>query len=603
MISQIKQQVTIQHIMYFAVITGITTIITGLLLLGNSYQNRMYPNTYINSIDVSGLSLGTAITILENHRKILDSHNFTLSVDNISLSSSSAELGYTTDFSKAANEIYIQQHNKSTFSNLLSALLSYMQKHELEAPKKYDEQKLAEFLEKFNQKVELIGHNPTVALKVTGSVNSIVVDSGKPGRKLNSVETTQKILEELQNEKFTVTAKIASTSSVLTNEEIEKTIEQATVFVSKKLTVKADDFKFFLDDKDLVSYLNPLGGYQKTKMNEAITEFSESVNRAPQNAVFTYDKDTLEVSEFVPNRDGLEVDIESSIQLIESWMNDVAQTAQIENKKTKNEAQKIEIPTSVQLVLKKTKPKITLDQTNDLGIKERIGFGESYYHHSITNRIHNVAITNEKVNLTIVKPGEEFSFNKTLGDVSKATGYRSAYVIQGGKTVLGDGGGVCQVSSTTFRAVLDAGLDITKRVQHAYRVSYYELNSDPGFDATVYSGDIDFRFKNDTDHHILLLYQNDPEKLHMTTEIYGTNDGRVSEVHSYKKWGATGPLPTEYFPTNELPTGVKKQIDWAVGGVKTEFTHTVKDKNGNIIHNDTYYSNYRPWSAKYMVGI
>ncbi len=589
--------------MYFAAITGVTTIITGLLLLGNSYQNRMYPNTYINSIDVSGLSLGTAITILEDHRKILDSHNFTLSVDDINLSSSSAELGYTTDFSKAANEIYIQQHNKSAFSNLFSALFSYMQKHELEAPKKYDEQKLAKFLEQFNQKVELVGNNPTVSLKVTGSVNSIIVDSGKPGRKLNSVETTQKILEELQNEKFAVTAKIASTSSVLTNEEIEKTIEQATVFVSKKLTVKADDFKLFLDDKDLVSYLNPLGGYQKTKMNETITEFSESVNRAPQNAVFTYNKDTLEVSEFVPDRDGLEVDIESSIQLIESWMNDVAQTAQIENKKTENEAQKIEIPESVQLVLKKTKPEITLDQTNDLGIKERIGFGESYYHHSIPNRIHNVDITSEKVNLTIVKPGEEFSFNKTLGDVSKATGYRSAYVIQGGKTVLGDGGGVCQVSSTTFRAVLDAGLDITKRLQHAYRVSYYELNSDPGFDATVYSGDIDFRFKNDTDQHIILLYQNDPEKLYMTTEIYGTNDGRVSEVHSYKKWGATGPLPTEYFPTNELPTGVKKQIDWAVGGVKTEFTHTVKDKNGNIIHNDTYYSNYRPWSAKYMVGI
>jgi vancomycin resistance protein YoaR len=69
---------------------------------------------------------------------------------------------------------------------------------------------------------------------------------------------------------------------------------------------------------------------------------------------------------------------------------------------------------------------------------------------------------------------------------------------------LGDGGGVCQVSTTLFRSVLDAGLKVTRRLPHSYRVSYYELDTKPGVDATVYAGETDFRFINDTDHHILI---------------------------------------------------------------------------------------------------
>jgi len=592
MISQIKEQVTTQQIIYLVALAGLSSVFTGLILLGNSYQQRMFPNTYINNIDVSGLSLSDTLKLLEDHRIELDSHEFILSIDDISLASSSADLGYTTNFSKAVNQVYTQQHTQNRFSNIFSSLLSYLKRHEYEADKKYDDSRLKDFLSIFNQKVKLIGENPSVELKVFGSPNSIVVSQGIPGREVNNLETSELILEALQSDNHKIEAKIASTSSILNDEEIESTIKEASKFVGKKLTLIADDKKYYINDKDLIYYINPLGGYIDNNIIHHLTEFSESVDRDPQNAVFDYDKESLKVSEFKPHRDGLEVDINSSKDLIISWLNDTKDNSDDEN-----------IPETLSLILKRTSPEITLDQTNDLGIKERIGFGESYYDHSIPNRIHNVAITNNKVNLTIVPPGEEFSFNKTLGEVSKATGYRSAYVISGGKTVLGDGGGVCQVSSTTFRAVLDAGLDVSKRLQHSYRVSYYELNSNPGFDATVYAGDVDFRFVNDTDNHIILLYQNDPDELYMNVEIYGTNDGRVSNISNYKKWGQVGAPAPEYYPTSDLPTGVTKQVDWAVAGIKTEFQHTVKDKDGNIIHDDKYYSYYRPWSAKYMIGI
>jgi vancomycin resistance protein YoaR len=213
-----------------------------------------------------------------------------------------------------------------------------------------------------------------------------------------------------------------------------------------------------------------------------------------------------------------------------------------------------------------------------------------------------VALTAKKINLTVVKPGEEFSFNKALGEVSAATGFKPAYVIKSGRTELGDGGGVCQVSSTLFRSALNAGLNITRRLPHSYRVTYYELNSDPGFDATVYAGNVDFRFINDTPGHLLIYTETNSKNLWMKIEIYGTKDGRVATISDYKTWGAAPPPPTEYIPDASLPPGAKKQIDWSASGLKASFNYTVHDANGNLKQQETYTSIYRPWSAKYLVG-
>jgi vancomycin resistance protein YoaR len=251
---------------------------------------------------------------------------------------------------------------------------------------------------------------------------------------------------------------------------------------------------------------------------------------------------------------------------------------------------------------KTTEPEISLEKTNNLGIKERVGYGNSEYDHSIPNRIHNVAITTDRVSNIILAPDEEFSFNKTLGEVSSRTGYRTAYVIKNGRTELGDGGGVCQVSTTLFRSVLNAGLEVTRRLPHSYRVSYYELDTKPGIDATVYSGDVDFRFKNDTGHHLLIHGQADSENLTMYYEIYGTSDGRTAQIVDHKVWDARPAPAPQYFDDPELPVGTTKQIDFATGGIKASFKNIIKDKNGDLIREEEYFSNYRPWSAKYLVG-
>jgi len=133
-------------------------------------------------------------------------------------------------------------------------------------------------------------------------------------------------------------------------------------------------------------------------------------------------------------------------------------------------------------------------------------------------------------------------------------------------------------------------------------VSYYELNSQAGFDATVYAGNVDFRFKNDTPGYLLIYTETDSSKLWMKVEIYGTSDGRTATISDYKAWGATGPKPTEYIVDPTLPHGAKKQIDWSASGLKTSFVYTVKDAAGNVKQKETYSSTYQAWAAKYLVG-
>jgi vancomycin resistance protein YoaR len=168
---------------------------------------------------------------------------------------------------------------------------------------------------------------------------------------------------------------------------------------------------------------------------------------------------------------------------------------------------------------------------------------------------------------------------------------------------LGDGGGVCQVGTTLFRSVLNAGLKITPRLPHSYRVSYYELDRKPGVDATVYAGDTDFRFINDTPEHILIHAESDSKNLYMSVNIYGTSDGRTTELKDHITWNARPAPAPQYFPDPTLPVGKLVQIDWAASGISSSFINVIKDKNGKVIREDKYVSNYRPWSAKYLQGV
>ncbi len=248
-----------------------------------------------------------------------------------------------------------------------------------------------------------------------------------------------------------------------------------------------------------------------------------------------------------------------------------------------------------------SKPKTTLSQVNDFGIVERIGTATSDYTGSIPGRVHNVALGTSKFNGVLIPKGEVFSFNKTVGDISSATGYQPAYIIKQGATVLGDGGGICQVSTTLFRAALDAGLPIIERTAHAYRVHYYENDRKPGFDATVFSPTVDLKFKNDTEGSILIQTSIDKTTRIVTFTLYGKRDGRIRTISDATIWDVVAAPESRYQDDPTLPTGTKKQIDWAAPGTKAKFHYRV-EKDGEVIQDRDFVSVFRPWQAVFLVG-
>ncbi|PIY80487.1 MAG: hypothetical protein COY80_02665, partial [Candidatus Pacebacteria bacterium CG_4_10_14_0_8_um_filter_42_14] len=478
--------------------------------------------------------------------------------------------------------------------SILSRLVVILRQLKLKTPYTsrlvYSPEKLSFMLSELAKEVDRPGTEPTANLKYSNSPNSLNIDPGKEGQKLSLPGTKERILDSLQRREHNIDAVIAITSSTLSDSEIESSKERALSFVGKKIVLNNGDNSVIITDQELISALKLPTGIEETTLNNIITAWETKFYREAQEPEFKYDKETLEVFSFTPPLDGTKLEAQATRVEIVNLMQQI-ESGTDENTLKGN------------LSLERTAPKTSLAETNDLGIKENIGTGTSFYAHSIVNRIHNVAITTDKLTLHIVRPGETFSFNKTIGDISATTGYRSAYVIKNGKTELGDGGGVCQVSTTLFRAILNAGLEVTRRLPHSYRVSYYELDNKPGIDATVYAGDVDFRFKNDTDQHVLIYAQANSQDLAMKVELYGTSDGRSSEIVDHVTWNPKPALPTQYIPTTELPSGKLQQVDWSAPGISAKFTNIVKDKDGNIKSEVTYTSNYRPWAAKFLQGV
>lgn len=590
-----------QNVLLFSV--GVLLILISFWLVFiymNYYQSRFYPKTYIDEVNVSGLNIAEAkAKIQEKLYENIDFENDALQIyfQEKNVSAKLVDLGIENNLDTNLEQAFAFGHQEKLLKKIKFIIKGHFYPNKYYSQLSYDQEKVEQLIEQLKTQVDFAGERPSVSL-----VNKkVTVNAGQDSLELLIAETWEVLQEqiftrkinELKRADLLVSAVISHPFLALNPDEIALAQTRAEKLVNQQLTLNYEYQKIWLNDKQLIDFLALPEGIDQEKLSFFIDDLKTKINRPSSNAVFTYDPSTLLVTEFIPDKNGLEIDSEATKTIIENFLNKIldAENGDI------NQENKFDLPMS------SAPAEVTLEKTNDLGIKEVIGFGESWYAHSIPNRIDNVALTTGRINNHIVKPGQEFSFNVALGEVSDKTGYKNAYIIEGGQTKLAPGGGVCQVSSTLFRTLLNAGVKITRRLPHAYRVSYYEIGNEPGFDATVYSGNTDLRFVNDTPGHVLISCQSDSRNLYMFCKLYGTNDGRSTKIIKYRKWGQSPALPTVYIPDPSLKPGQLKQIDWSASGIKAEFTNVIYDKNGEMIREDYYYSSYRPWAAKFLQGI
>jgi vancomycin resistance protein YoaR len=324
--------------------------------------------------------------------------------------------------------------------------------------------------------------------------------------------------------------------------------------------------------------------YDKQPIQEVLGHLTDTYEKGPTDAKFQFESG--KVVSFGKESDGLHVETDKALLAIDGEL----------KKRLKDQK-----PTTVAVQTTVLKPKITLAQTNTYGIEELIGEGKSDYSHSIPQRIHNLLLGTSKFNGVLIPKGSTFSFNDAVGDISSTTGYQPAYIIKEGKTVLGDGGGICQVSTTLFRAVLNAGLPIAEYHAHAYRVGYYENDAKPGLDATVYGPTVDFKFVNDTPASILIQTSADEENHLLFFKFYGKKDNRSVELTTPILSDITSPPEPQYQDDPTLKKGVTKQIDFAAPGTKSRFSYKVT-KGNEVTYQKDFVNWYQPWRAVFLVG-
>ncbi|WP_043816605.1 VanW family protein [Deinococcus maricopensis] len=243
-------------------------------------------------------------------------------------------------------------------------------------------------------------------------------------------------------------------------------------------------------------------------------------------------------------------------------------------------------------------PTLTVNALPEVKKLTLIATGSSTYYGSSGARATNVSVAASKINGAVVAPGETFSFLNALGSISPENGFVGGLIISGGRTVDGLGGGVCQVSTTTFRALYQAGLPVVERNQHAYRVHYYDPQV--GFEAAVYDPGLDLKMKNDTNGPILIRTVNHPAQQRLEVQVWGLPQTRKVTVSPATILARIPHPAPQYVTTPNLRRGQTRQVDWAVDGYNLYITRTIRD--GGTVRTDKVSTNYKPWRAVYEVG-
>lgn len=577
-------------------------LLTGALVLGFNlyFGGKIYPGVSVAGVNLSGLTLEEASSLLYHEITYPNDGKVVFQEGENLWAANPQELGLVFDAQSSARAAYNTGRSGDPFSRVFNQAKAWRSGIDLAPLLVYDEAAAVEYVNEIAQQVD----KATIEAFLTIEGVAITENPGQVGRKVDVHGTLVSLKESMQ----------AMTDSLITVQveeippqiqDVSAAAETARRIVSQPLTlympdpgeeeqvpwrIEADQLGRMLlveqvetpegrnlrvrfDENALYTYLNALG---------------PDIARNPQNARFIFNDDTRLLEVIQPAVIGRVLDVHATIM-------DITQKVP--------EGQH-EIALNVSTI----EPTITDDTTGEeLGITELVSWHTSYFRGSISERMNNIEVAAANFHGLLVPPGETFSMADVMGNVSLDSGYSEAWIIFGGRTIKGVGGGVCQVSTTLFRTVFFGGYPIVERYPHAYRVGYYEQTVNghddymAGLDATVFVPLVDFKFMNDTPYWLLMETYFNPTARSLTWKFYSTSDGREVE------WDSSGPThvvepPEPKFEENpELAQGEIVQVDWAAEGADVTVNRTVT-RDGVILYDDVITTHYQPWQDVYQYG-
>ena len=582
-----------------AIIFFILLIFTaaGLIIFDQIYKNKIYPNIFIGNLNMSGLTAEQAKAWLNreidkiSQRGLIFSYKENQTTIAPIVASADADLAieiihFNADRTMEAALSYGRGDN--FFINLENKLSLLAGKKQLPLNIAVNQTEVEKILkDKFAKTFQPAQDATLVMEKTPDGAYEFSVTNEKLGKAMDyqaAVSQMLNNLSRLDNQAIKLST-ITEYPKILAKDCLNIESKAKTLLAAAPLTLSYGDNKWLINQDQLAGLLTlkpnnsavdkVAVGLNKIKINAYLLEkIAPQIDRAPLEAKFEITSG--KVSEFQNGQDGLALDTEATFNKIE---NEITTSSQIE------------------LVVNVLPALTRAGNINDFGIKEIIGLGTSNFAGSPVNRRHNIKVGAEAVNGTLIKPGEEFSLLKTLGDVASSTGYLPELVIKDGKTIPEYGGGLCQIGTTVFRATLSSGLPVTLRRNHSYRVVYYEP---AGTDATIYNPWPDFRFINDTPAYILIQAKFSGDNL--SFEFWGTKDGRMVEQTKPTIYNIVKPEPAKIIETLDLKPGVKKCTEKAHNGADAYFDYKVTYPDGQV-KEKKFSSHYVPWQEVCLLGV
>ncbi len=437
----------------------------------------------------------------------------------------------------------------------------------------------------------------------------LVETRAQAGRRLDGDETFKRIKTFAANPRGEVALPIQDLAPHAV--DAAQAQKQINAFLAAPLVLQFQERAWAIDQAALAQMLTlqPVANadssmsYQVT-LNEAairtkVDALAREINQAPRDARFHFTDGVLTPT--VMSQEGRALNVDATVQAITTKFQQATAQRRVNGNASPNDSPINALrANTIELAVNITKPEVDARDADKLGIKELVSSGTSQFRGSIPNRIANIKTAQASFDGVVIPPGATFSFIKYLTEIVEANGYEDAYVIFGDRTVLGPGGGVCQVSTTMFRAAFFAGFPITERWEHAYRVGYYEPPK--GLDAAVFVPSADMKFVNDTPNYILIEPEIDVKNLRLTFNFYGTKpNGREVKMTEPVSSNPVPRPPVKYIDDPNLPRGTTKQIDFAADGEDVTLYREIY-QNGQLVSRQKFSSHYDPWQAVFLRG-
>ena len=572
----------------------------GLIYFENHQRGRIYPGVVVWGVDLSQMTTQEARDALIDvfpypHQNAFSFHDAGADQRWIA---TPAQLGLRFDADATVNAALQLGRDGHLINNLIAQADLYLNGRHLSPVVVYDSNEAIAFLESIALEV----YQPMVDAGLVLAEDKLVATPSQVGRQANIADAYRQLAAPLGSlEGAEIELLIDETEPEITDEAVAAVIDEAERLIGLPLTVFLSEPAYDDDPEPLTLGREELVGMLILELDESVTppSYHLHLDAAALTAWLEplaplLDTESLN-ARFVFNDDTQELEIlQSSVPARK--LNIDATVEQILARATSDDR---EVP----LVIEWIKPAISEDATaEELGISELIAQGQTLFTGSSAVRVHNVAVAASRFHGIVIPPGETFSFNEYLGDVSLETGFEEGLIIFGGRTIKGVGGGVCQVSTTAFQAAFYAGYPILARVPHGYRVGYYEHGEGAGMDATVFSPEVDFQFVNDLPHHLLIETYTNESAQRLTFKFYSTSDGRTVEKIGPEITDVVPHPPDLYEEDPDLEPGEIKQVDWAADGANVLVQRIVRSADGEVILEEDFVSHYLPWQAVFHYG-